>query len=105
MKNRSKKREEGQEKTDMKITFYHSALCPRCLLVRRVLQKLQEEYLDLVVEKIDVTARPVDSLRKGIRIIPTLTAEGQKKLSGIILTPDAVREFVEKIYRGRQWLI
>jgi len=100
MKDRSKKKEEGQEKTDMKITFYQSALCPRCLLVGWALQKLQEEYLDLVVEKIDVTARPVDSLRKGIRIIPTLTAEGQK-LSGIILTPAAVREFVEKIYRGQ----
>lgn len=83
----------------MKITFYQSALCPRCLLVGRALQKLQEQHPDLVVEKIEVITRPVESLRQGIRIIPALTAGG-RKLSGIILTPAAVREFIEKIYQG-----
>jgi predicted DsbA family dithiol-disulfide isomerase len=83
----------------MKITFYQSALCPRCLLVGRALQKLQEEYPDLAVEKVEVTTHPAESLRQGIRIIPALTAGG-RKLSGLILTPAAVREFVEKIYQG-----
>ncbi|MBU0908978.1 MAG: hypothetical protein KKA54_08025 [Proteobacteria bacterium] len=81
----------------MKITFYHSALCPRCLLVGRTLQKLQQEYPNLVVEKVEVTTRPVESLRNGIRIIPALAADG-RKLAGFILTPTAVRKFVAKIY-------
>ncbi|MBU4263157.1 MAG: hypothetical protein KKC76_14980 [Proteobacteria bacterium] len=84
----------------MKITFYHSALCPRCLLVGRTLQKLQQEYPDLVVEKIEVITRPMKSLRNGIRLIPALAAEG-RKLAGFILTPAAVREFVEKIYQDQ----
>jgi predicted DsbA family dithiol-disulfide isomerase len=83
----------------MKIVFYHSVLCPRCLLVGRTLKRLQEEHPDLVVEKVEVTTHPAESLRQGIRIIPALTAEG-RKLSGLILTPAAVREFVEKIYPG-----
>jgi len=84
----------------MKITFYHSALCLRCLLVGRTLQKLQQEYPDLVVEKIEVTTHPVESLRNGVRIIPTLMADGQK-LSGIILTPASVRDFVAGICWGQ----
>jgi len=84
----------------MKITFYHSVLCPRCLLVGRTLKRLQKEYPNLAVEKVEVTTRPAESLRNGVRIIPTLTAEGQR-LSGIILTPAAVRQFVERIYQKR----
>ena len=75
-------------------------LCPRCLLVGLVLNKLQEEYRDLDIVKVEVTINPMESLRKGIRTIPTLTAGGDK-LSGIILTPAAVREFVEKAYQGQ----
>ncbi|MBI4793663.1 MAG: hypothetical protein HY789_13255 [Deltaproteobacteria bacterium] len=84
----------------MKITFYHSVLCPRCLLVGLVLNKLREKYRDLDIARIEVTTSPVESLRQGVRIIPTLMAGGDK-LSGIILTPAAVREFVEKAYRSR----
>jgi glutaredoxin len=83
----------------MKITFYHSILCPRCLLVGRTLQKLQLEFPELAVEKIEVTARPAESLRNGIRMIPTLTA-GDNKLSGLFLTPTAVRKFVEQAGQG-----
>lgn len=92
--------ERGKKKNGMKIVFYHSVLCPRCLLVGRVLKRLQQEYPDLTVEKVEVTTRPLESLRKGVWIIPTLTAQG-RQLAGIILTPTAVREFITGIYEGQ----
>lgn len=92
--------EEGKGKKALKIVFYHSIVCPRCLLVGRILQKLQQEYPELVVEKVEVTSRPLESLRQGIRMIPTLAADG-RRLSGLILTPAAVRHFVEKASQER----
>ncbi|RJX31703.1 MAG: hypothetical protein C4531_07250 [Desulfurivibrio sp.] len=84
----------------MKIVFYHSIVCPRCLLVGRTLRQLQCEFPDLAVEKVEVTVRPLESLRNGIRMIPALTCRDQR-LFGLILTPAAIREFVEKAYQGQ----
>jgi predicted DsbA family dithiol-disulfide isomerase len=82
----------------MKITFYHSILCPRCLLVGRALSRLQEEHPDLVIDRVEVTMRPAECLRRGIRMIPALTAEDGRKLSGLVVTPAMVRDFVAGIY-------
>ncbi len=84
----------------MKITFYHSALCPRCLMVGRTLLKLQNDYPDLEIEKIEVTTSPLQSFRQGVRMIPTLSAVNLK-LAGIYLTQDTIRNFLEKLYHSQ----
>ncbi|MEW6520616.1 MAG: hypothetical protein AB1461_14520 [Thermodesulfobacteriota bacterium] len=100
MRKNNRTGEGGKGKTAMKLVFYHSIVCPRCLLVGRMLKRLQQEYPDLLVEKVEVTSRPLESLRQGIRMIPTLAAD-ERRLAGLFLTPAAVRHFVEKIYRKR----
>lgn len=64
-------------------------------MVSRVLTKLQEEFPDLVVNKVDVITQPLVSLRHGIKMIPTLIS-GDKKLTGIILTENQIREFIQQ---------
>ncbi len=64
-------------------------------MVGRVLKKLQEEFPDLVVEKVEATTNPLASLRQGVKMIPTLIAE-DKKLTGIILSEKKVRDFIIK---------
>lgn len=83
----------------MRIQFYRSALCPRCLLVSRQLAKLSREYVDLEVEEIEVTTSPLKSWQDGVRLIPALRA-GDKHLSGIVLTPGEVRDFIAALYEG-----
>lgn len=84
----------------MKIKFYHSALCPRCLMVGRTLRKLQNNYPDLEVEKIEITTSPLESFRQGVRMIPTLSA-GNQRLTGIYLTQDTIRDFLKKLYHSQ----
>ena len=63
------------------------------MLVSRELNKLQEEFPELSIEKVDIVSRPLKMLKDGIRMIPTLKA-GDKTLSGIYVSSTQVREFV-----------
>lgn len=83
----------------MRIQFYRSSLCPRCLLVSRQLARLSREYGDLEVEEIEVITSPVKSWQEGVRLIPALRA-GDKRLSGLVLTPAQVRDFITALYEG-----
>jgi hypothetical protein len=58
-----------------------------------VLKKIQEEHSNLEVEEIDVVTSPVQSWKKGIRLIPTLIKDKQK-LSGIFLSAKEIRNFL-----------
>ncbi len=69
------------------------------MLTGRVLKKLNGEYPDLTVEKIEVTKQPLQTLRAGVKMIPTLAAGGEK-ISGIILTSANIRQFVDKLSRS-----
>ncbi|MBI5557401.1 MAG: hypothetical protein HY885_07160 [Deltaproteobacteria bacterium] len=82
----------------MEITFYQSALCPRCRMAGMALREIQKEYGDLVIREIEVMAQPHAALKAGIRMIPALTA-GDRKLAGFILTRQKIREFVATLYR------
>lgn len=64
-------------------------------MVSRVLKKLQEEFPHLVIEEVEVTTNPLVSLRQGVKMIPTLMT-GDKKLTGIILSEEKIRDFIIK---------
>ena len=38
---------------DNELIFFHSRICPRCVRVRQLLKKIQEEHPDLVIKKIE----------------------------------------------------
>ena len=73
--------------------FYKSSLCPRCLLVKRELTKLRQEYPELEMEEIDVVRNPLRAWHSGIRMIPALKA-GDHLLAGVILKAEQIRQFV-----------
>lgn len=84
----------------MKIEFYRTFLCPRCLLVAKTLKKLQQEFPDIEVESIEI-ARNLNRFRAAkIRTIPTLKA-GDMTLTGILLTPAKIRRFLLHIAHSR----
>jgi hypothetical protein len=69
------------------------------MLVGRELTKLQKEFPDLIIEKIDILASPGKALQAGIKMIPTLQT-GNDKLSGIFLGRDDIRNFVTDVMVG-----
>jgi hypothetical protein len=63
------------------------------MIVGRELTKLQKEFPQLHINKIDVLAHPKQAFKAGIKMIPTLRA-GKETLSGFLLSSSQIREFV-----------
>ena len=79
----------------MLITFYRTALCPRCALVRSyLLECLGDQYNKKVLE-IDALMHPLQTWKEKIRMIPALKC-GDDVLSGIMLSRDAVALFLNR---------
>jgi hypothetical protein len=76
-----------------RITFYHSALCPRCHIAGRHLKKLAASNPSLEIEKVDVLLSPRRAWRDGIRMIPAIRMDNTI-LSGIFLSEDAIVNFL-----------
>jgi hypothetical protein len=65
------------------------------MLVGRELTKLQQEFPQLEIEKVDILAQPGRALKDGIKMIPTLKS-GDRRLSGIFLSSAKIRDFVQQ---------
>ncbi len=63
------------------------------MLVNRELTKLQKEFHNLRIKRVDILAHPGIALKAGVRMIPTLDAEGAR-LSGFLLSSAEIRNFV-----------
>ncbi len=79
--------------TTLKVRFYHTRFCPRCLLVARELRRQRQIRPELVIEEIEVAHNFISAWREGIRCIPALRL-GEKTLSGLWLTPAEIEEFL-----------
>lgn len=79
----------------MKITFYHSSLCPRCYLARKALLEIVRGYEDVTIEEIDVLAHPLQTWADGVRVFPALKI-GDRILSGIFLDRRKMQPFVQE---------
>lgn len=77
----------------MHIIFYRSALCPRCYLVKRYLLELTAKLPEIVVEEVDIVAKPLRTWKDGIRMIPALKIDS-RVLSGIFLSRDTIADFI-----------
>jgi len=78
------------------VTFFHSALCPRCRLAGHWLSKLLDEFPHVAVEKVEYLANLRRSREAGVRSIPTLVS-GEQRLGGFLLTEGAIRRFLESL--------
>ncbi len=75
------------------ITFYHSIICPRCLLARRELKKLQKEFPDIEINAVEVITNRLAMKEDGVKQFPALVHEGNT-LSGFLLTRAAIRSYL-----------
>ena len=64
------------------------------MLVGRELTKLQQEFPQLVIKKVDILTNPGRTLKDGVRMIPTLKT-GDRVLSGIFLSPSKIRDLIQ----------
>ncbi len=79
----------------MRITFYRSAICPRCMLVAGELKKLEKEF-NLEVTEVELTKNPLKTWKAGIRMIPALECNGEI-LTGLYLSAKQLRSFIEQL--------
>jgi predicted DsbA family dithiol-disulfide isomerase len=75
------------------LTFYHSALCPRCQMAGRSLSALLAEFPDIRLEKVEYLTNMRRSREAGVRSIPAMVS-GASRLSGFYLTRKRIREFL-----------
>lgn len=79
----------------MQVDFYGSRLCPRCARARKHIEELQKDFPSLDVKFIEITTSPLSSMKNGVFMIPALKS-GQKKLSGILLSKEEIKEFLRE---------
>ncbi|MGE5139244.1 MAG: hypothetical protein ACM3JD_07280 [Rudaea sp.] len=56
----------------MKIVYYKSLICPRCIPTNRLIARLKREYPEIQVEEVEVLAHLSRALEDGVHTLPTL---------------------------------
>ena len=79
----------------MKITFYHSSLCPRCLFTRRILLEIIQRNQSMEIEEINILAHPLKTWSDGIRLFPALKID-DSILSGVFLGREKMESFINE---------
>ena len=79
----------------MKIKFYKSAICPRCLVAQMALKKIVEKDSSIEIEMIDVVSNFKRYQADKIGMFPAIVVE-DKILQGLLLTPSKIEEFIQK---------
>ncbi len=56
----------------MKIIYYKSLLCPRCIPANRLLARMRREHPEIEIEEIEVLTNLGRAKRDGVMMLPTL---------------------------------
>ncbi len=62
----------------MKIIYYKSLVCPRCIPTNRLIARLRREHPEIEIEEIEVLTNLPRALRDGVLMLPTLIV-GEKR--------------------------
>jgi glutaredoxin len=79
----------------MKIEFYRTIICPRCLFVSRFLKKIVAPSQHLELEIIEVATNLTRTWMAGVNTVPSIKI-GNDILTGLIITPRMIRRFIEQ---------
>lgn len=79
-----------------RVTFYHSAICPRCFVTRNLLSGLRAEFPEIEVDSVEYLTNLGRARADGVRGIPTLVS-GDRVLAGFLLTRPAMRDFLASL--------
>jgi len=62
----------------MKITYYKSIICPRCIPTNRLIKQLKKEHPEIEVEEIEILTHMSRARQDDVHHVPTLIA-GDKR--------------------------
>ena len=78
------------------VTFYHSAICPRCALAKLWLASLLPDFPDVAIERVEMLTNRQRAREAGVSMMPALVS-GDRRLAGFILTKGAIRRFLQEL--------
>ena len=79
------------------VKFYHSLVCPRCHGSNLMLARVLRGRTDVDITRVELFTHRAQARRDGVTSIPALVAEDGRILSGVILTPGKIRQFLDSI--------
>jgi hypothetical protein len=62
----------------MKITYYKSLVCPRCIPTGRLIARVRREHPEIEIEEIEVLTNLPRTLADGVMMIPTIVVGDQR---------------------------
>ncbi len=62
----------------MKIVYYKSVLCPRCIPTNRLIARVRREHPEVEIEEVEVLTNLSRAIRDGVAMLPTLIAGEQR---------------------------
>ena len=62
----------------MKIIYYKSLVCPRCISTNRLIARLRREHPKIEIEEIEVLTHLSRALNDGVMMLPTLIVGDQR---------------------------
>ncbi len=62
----------------MKIIYYKSLICPRCIPTNRLLTRVRQEHPEIEIEEIEVLTNLPRAVRDGVMTLPTLIIGAQR---------------------------
>ena len=68
------------------IIFFHSLICPRCIRVRRILKKIEEDYPNVKIKKVGSVSK---FLKGELRTLPAMKI-GEIMLYGKEITEERI---------------
>lgn len=78
------------------VTFYHSAICPRCQMVSRSIRALLSDYPEIQIERVEYLSNLQRAREAGVRAIPALVHEAGE-LKGFYLTKPRLRAYFDSV--------
>ena len=62
----------------MKIVYYKSLVCPRCIPTNRLIARIRHEHPEIEIEEIEVLSHLPRAIHDGVMMLPTLVV-GEKR--------------------------
>jgi glutaredoxin len=62
----------------MKIVYYKSVLCPRCLPTNRLMARLKKEHPEIEIEEVEVLTHLARARQDDVHTLPTLDVGSQR---------------------------
>ena len=62
----------------MKIVYYNSLVCPKCIPTNRLMARLRREHPEIEIEEIEVLTNLARALRDGVMMLPTIIVGDQR---------------------------